>query len=99
MNEIELEPGWLQRDIEQAARRTVQELLANDPAVAEAVREMRQQGVSWEDICIRCERAARRIAKAVARPDGWQEGWAEVCNAKGETLYWLALSGTMHKPK
>lgn len=32
------------------------------------------------------------------RPDGWQEDWAEVCNARGNTIYWIEPDGTKHLP-
>jgi hypothetical protein len=32
------------------------------------------------------------------RPEGWNDDWREVCNAKGVTLYWIEPDGTRHPP-
>jgi len=38
------------------------------------------------------------MSNSTTKPDGWKDDWQEVCNGRGETLYWVEPNGAVHYP-
>ena len=47
------------------AEELARSLARSDPEMQEAICELREQGASWLEICLRFDRAAKRIAAEV----------------------------------